>query len=222
MAFKLQTLRRWGRLASRAFVVASLVLALGFGAWVGVREFAANRLETAALWAAGGLDAEPSVTAALRLCGPVCPARAYEAASEAYVQLARRSSGHERAVLLAHARNMAEQGLARSPLSAEGWARLALIHAQEAGGRATPAAIEALKRSYAAAPYSRGSAKWRIAFCAAHWGEVTPALRAAALAEMTWLGKLNGGEAYDFITQIDDPFIRQLFEIRVLPPPPQD
>ena len=201
-------------------MIISLCLGLGLAGWVTFREYVADRIEAVALGSGrGGAADEAEVGRWLALCGAVCPARAHEAASQAYVRLALQSTGAARASRLTLARTAAEAGLRRNPLSSEAWARLALIGSQQAGGQATPVAIADLERSYGAAPFSRGASAWRIQFCANHWAALTPSLRKAALAEMTWLGEIKGGDAYRLLTEIRDPFVRQLFEIRVLPPP---
>jgi len=211
--------RPFGRLiqaAPRACILTGLILALALAGQVALHELAAARLQSAAQALGRGVDqSESTVTRWLALCGRRCPAQADEGAAAAYAELAAAFPAR-RERLLAQAEQTANLGLRRNPLSAEGWARLGMIRAARAGGRATPGVLRALRQSYAAAPYHRGAAQWRVSFCAAHWDEVTPQLRLAALAELAWLDTIDNGAAFAVRGRIEDPFVRELFEIRLL------
>jgi hypothetical protein len=215
----LQFLGRLSHALPKAFILFCLAGALVFAGWVSVRELAADRLEAVAqdiaLHRSSRVD-DPRIARWLQFCGADCPSRSYEAAAAADVALAFNAHGPVRDALLAQAERTTRQGLRRTPVSSEAWARLALILSERAGGAATPAVQQALQTSYDAAPYQKAAAQWRIAFCADHWPQITPALRKAALAEHEWLSRVDWGSAERLRAGIENPFLRDLFELELV------
>ncbi len=72
--------------------------------------------------------------------------------------------------------------IAAAPLSAAAWLRLAYISSRD--GRPLDAeALDAIERSYSVAPFGADVTAWRLTFLYDHWGELTPEIRAEAVAE---------------------------------------
>jgi hypothetical protein len=191
--------------------VAAVALGLVFTGWVAWREYAAQRLERMSFSLIAGFatgEKPADLDRWVALCGAQCPARGIEAAAAAKAALAGKAAGPARAALYADAEMLTRRGLARSPLSAEGWARLALILSAQAGDRATPAVLEALRTSYAAGAFSRGAAVWRIGFCGAHWTGLDAGLRQRASEELVWLAQVDPSLADAVAAQVHDPAAR--------------
>jgi hypothetical protein len=194
-----------------AAALAAAGLGLVFTAWVSWREYAAERLEHIAFNLIAGFatgDTPEDLDHWLSHCGPHCPARGVEAAAAAKAALAEKNAGPVRAALYAQAEILTRRALARSPLSAEGWARLAMILSARAGDRATPDALQALRDSYAAGAFSRGAAVWRIGFCGAHWTSLDADLRRHASEELVWLAGVDPSLADAVAAQARDPAAR--------------
>lgn len=82
---------------------------------------------------------------------------------------------------LAIARVETRRVLYQRPLDAGAWARLAWIADQDGD---VPAMLEALDRSYIAAPYGPEITEWRLVFVFNRWDVLTPELRRQALSEL--------------------------------------
>jgi len=196
----------WARRVRRG-LIAALLGALAFSGWTAWREWRAEQIEAMAhrlVAAVVAPGAEARLDSLIRACGVQCPARGLEAAAAAKAALAARASGEERLALYAEAELLARRGLARNPVSAEGWARLAMILSERAGGAPSPLAVGALRTSYSAAPFSRGAAVWRIGFCASHWPIIEPGLRRHAVDELVWLAGVDRSLAEHLVAQIQD------------------
>jgi hypothetical protein len=199
-----------------AGAIGAVGLGLVFTAWVAWREYAAERLESVGFNLVAGFatrDRPADLDRWLSLCGDQCPARGIEAAAAAKVALAVRSSGAAKAALYRDAEALTRRGLARSPLSVEGWSRLALILSARAGDRAVPQALDALRTSYAAGAFSRGAGVWRISFCGAHWTDLDADLRRRASEELVWLSTIDPSLAATVAAQARDPAARFALEL---------
>lgn len=71
--------------------------------------------------------------------------------------------------------------LADRPLDATAWARLAWIADQQGDAAAM---LDALDRSYVAAPHGPEVTAWRLQFCLDRWSDLTPELRRQARSEL--------------------------------------
>jgi hypothetical protein len=91
---------------------------------------------------------------------------------------------------LTRARIETRHTLSQRPLDAAAWARLAWIADQE--GR-EPAMLDALDRSYVAAPHGPEITEWRLGFAFDRWGRLTPELRAQVRAELAVAGATRPG-----------------------------
>lgn len=97
-----------------------------------------------------------------------------------------------------------DAGLALAPTAATSWLRIADLEVRQAG-QLTPRAVEALERSYDAAPLGPDVTAWRLTFLFERWGETTPNLRARALAEMhAWAGR-KGSPAPAMVEGLRNP-----------------
>lgn len=97
-----------------------------------------------------------------------------------------------------------EGGLALAPSAATSWLRIADLETRRANAL-TPRAIQALDRSYDAAPLGPDVTAWRLTFLFERWGETTPDLRARALAEMhAWAGR-KGSPAPAMVEGLRNP-----------------
>ncbi|MDO8408542.1 MAG: hypothetical protein Q7S93_00540 [Phenylobacterium sp.] len=74
-----------------------------------------------------------------------------------------------------------ERALAQAPYDPSAWLRLAYIDA--ADGALGPEGLQALERSYQLRPFDHYVAVWRVRFALEHWGDLTPAIRAAVKSE---------------------------------------
>lgn len=160
------------------------IAAFAFVGWVAAREATAEfivqhiqqRLE------AGG-PAAPYPSA----CLAPCPARAHEAMAAAEVRAFRESQARSSADSgLERARTHIRQSLARNPLFAANWSRLAQIQSYAAPDDAGQT-LATLATSYAAAPYDPAGAGFRIDYVLDHWSAAPRDLRRRALDESAWL-----------------------------------
>jgi hypothetical protein len=215
-----RTPRRVGGAVRVAQVIAVALLgaALIYSGWIAKREWAAEQIEAAAnRVAVGGAtdQASADLDRWLALCGADCPARGAEAAAAAKAALAARAQGARRAELYDEALALTHAALKRNPISAEGWARLAMILSEMRGGALTPEIARALRTSYSAAPFSRGAAVWRIGFCGSHWSDLAPDLRRHAVDELTWLSRIDPSLVREVIDRTGDPAAKFTFELAV-------
>ena len=210
--------RRAGGLLVRVLLVTALGGALVYSGWIAKREWAAERIETVARGLVGGVgpqDASVRLDRWLALCAADCPARGTEAAAAAKAALAARAKGAGRAQLYEEALTLTRTALKRNPISAEGWARLAMIRSEQADGRLTPEVADALRTSYSAAPFSRGAAVWRISFCASHWHGLDSGLRRHAVDELVWLSSIDRSLADAVVERVGNPAAKFAFELAV-------
>lgn len=80
------------------------------------------------------------------------------------------------------ARALANSAIRESAYNNVSRLRLVYIDATE-HGRPTAEGLKFLQQSYDLAPYDPHSASWRTLFVLEHWGDMTPAIRAAAQRE---------------------------------------
>ncbi|RZJ18776.1 MAG: hypothetical protein EON91_03785 [Brevundimonas sp.] len=104
----------------------------------------------------------------------------------------------DRALTEAHA------ALKLSPAAATVWLRVADLETRKAGGL-TPAALEALERSYEAAPLGPDVTLWRLTFLFERWRDLPAPLRQKAIAELSARSKTRARSSDDFADTIQDP-----------------
>lgn len=90
-----------------------------------------------------------------------------------------------------------------APLTATAWVRKAYIRRQQSD-RLDGEALDALERSYLAAPLGPDITRWRLRFMFECWPEVTPSLRARAIAELETFSRFHKG-SYALARSIHDP-----------------
>lgn len=78
--------------------------------------------------------------------------------------------------------------LDQGPLNAAAWAQIAYIEQSE-DAVLSQASLQALDRSYDAAPYGPDVTHWRVPFAYEHWLELPQPLRAKAIAELKTFSK---------------------------------
>lgn len=143
---------------------------------------ASIRLATAQNREQGGSPAEPADSG---------PARASLLNGLTLVQLAaRQTDPRERKALL----NQADAAFARAETGRPHWGDVTIgrVYGAVVAGRAmNPATIQAFARSYAQAPYVRGSVLWRLRYGALTWSRLDPATRNHVLDEAIWLSMLG-------------------------------
>lgn len=105
---------------------------------------------------------------------------------------------------LAFAETQTRTALAQAPMTATAWARLAYIE-QARTGRMTPAALDAMERSYAVAPFGPDVTNWRLRFLFESWTQLTPSLRTQAMDELRVLSRYRGGAARKLVEEIQNP-----------------
>ena len=91
-----------------------------------------------------------------------------------------------------------------SPGHPDGWARLAVIDALSHRGALTPAGVEALRRSYAAAPFEWRFHLARARFGYEHWPQLPSDVRAAVERETVETLPLSGHSPDAFVASIGD------------------
>jgi hypothetical protein len=124
-------------------------------------------------------------------CLPPCPARAHEAMAAEEVRAFRESATPSPAdPALVRAQAHIHRSLARNPLYAASWSRLAQIQAY-ASPDAPERALATLAISYQAAPYDPTGAGFRIDYVLSHWSAAPRPLRRKALDECVWLAGVN-------------------------------
>ena len=107
-------------------------------------------------------------------CGPECAAR------QLPVNLATQASA-------TRAKLSVQQELSSSPVSANAWLRLASIDSRLNNDTLGQPGLVALQNSYRFAPTDVTVSAARINFSFERWGQLTPSLRRAAIAEVTTL-----------------------------------
>jgi hypothetical protein len=204
-------LGRWGPFApgwrANSVAAAALAVALVFTGWICWREIAAQQIELIADDLASetfDASAPADLDRWIAICGPHCDSRGLEAASAAKAVLAAKAAGTAQQRLYDSAERLTRAALRRNPLSAEGWARLAMVLSARSPGPPSSETLAAVKKSFAAAPYSRGTSVWRIGYCGRHWNEIGPELRHAAAAELAWLALIDRSLAHDVVAHVAD------------------
>ena len=81
---------------------------------------------------------------------------------------------------------------------------MADLETRKAGGL-TPAALEALERSYEAAPLGPDVTTWRLTFLFERWRDLPAPLRQKAIAELGARAKTRARNADEFPDTIRDP-----------------
>ncbi len=200
-------------------MLAALLYVLGLSGWALEREWVVLRLQEAAgsAGAVPGLQALGEIDRRLAICGDGCPARASAAASAAKLALASRAAGAERRRLLGEAEALTRDALRAEPVSAEDWARLALVRHEAEDKRVGRDVLDDLKLSYGAAPFSREASAWRVGFCLRHWGALDRGLRDRALDELVWLGRIDAPLAEKLSHVASDPAAQLAVDLRLRP-----
>jgi hypothetical protein len=121
-------------------------------------------------------------------CLAPCPARAREAMAAEEVR-AYRESENRPAAGLSRAEADIRHALARSPLLAASWSRLAQI--QSYASPDPGPALATLAISYQAAPYDPTGAAFRVDYVLSHWAAAPRPLRRKALDESIWLASVK-------------------------------
>lgn len=98
----------------------------------------------------------------------------------------------------------AQAALALSPAAATAWLRVADLETRKAGGL-TAAALEALGRSYEAAPLGPDVTTWRLTFLFERWRDLPAPLRQKAIAELGARARVRARDADEFPDTIRDP-----------------
>lgn len=98
----------------------------------------------------------------------------------------------------------AQAALALSPAAATAWLRVADLETRKAGGLTT-AALEALDRSYEAAPLGPDVTTWRLTFLFERWRDLPAPLRQKAIAELGARARVRARDADEFPDTIRDP-----------------
>lgn len=98
----------------------------------------------------------------------------------------------------------ADAALKLSPAAATAWLRVADLETRKAGGL-TPAALEALERSYEAAPLGPDVTIWRLTFLFERWRDLPAPLRQKAIAELSARTRARARSSDDFADTIQDP-----------------
>lgn len=110
------------------------------------------------------------------MCGPSC--------LDAPIQKALLANDEKSFQYYRVARQSAMAQLAYSPFDAAAWLRIVLLEMHVADGRLTPSALDALRQSYVRAPVDATVAEWRIPLAFETWGQLSPDVRKAAVAEV--------------------------------------
>lgn len=98
----------------------------------------------------------------------------------------------------------AQAALTLSPAAATAWLRVADLETRKAGGL-TAAALEALDRSYEAAPLGPDVTTWRLTFLFERWRDLPAPLRQKAIAELGARARVRARDADEFPDTIRDP-----------------
>lgn len=102
--------------------------------------------------------------------------------------------------------------LADRPLDATAWARLAWIADQQGD----PAAmLDALDRSYVAAPHGPEVTAWRLQFCLDRWSDLTPELRRQARSELIVASRTRPALVRAVKESVSDPAGRMALSLTI-------
>jgi len=88
---------------------------------------------------------------------------------------------------LADRERAAARLLKADPASARSWALVSYMDWMRHGRRMTPAAINALDRSYTLSPFDHDVGPWRVNFALENWDQIGPDQRRLVMAEVGWL-----------------------------------
>ncbi len=113
-------------------------------------------------------------------------------------------------------RSLTRRTLSRRPLEAAAWARLAWL-ASRKGDRA--GMLDALDRSYAAAPYGPDITEWRLRFAFDRWSALTPGLRRQAQSELLVAKRTRPAMAAQVQDLVTDPSGRMAMALTTVDAP---
>jgi hypothetical protein len=146
-------------------------------------------------------------------CLAPCPARASEAMAAEEVRAFRESASRP-AGGLTRAEADIRHALARSPLLAANWSRLAQIQSYASPDDPGPA-LASLAISYQAAPYDPTGAAFRVDYVLSHWAAAPRPLRRKALDESRWLASVKPDVIDQLRAKPHDPAADYALELAV-------
>ncbi|MBR7619208.1 hypothetical protein JKL49_07380 [Phenylobacterium sp. 20VBR1] len=191
------------RSALRWLLGGALIAATGLGLVVVNQELSSARAEAATVRALGGPRPLPWEVGGDTFCVSDCPPRARAAIGvRLTTEAAAQSDPAQRRLKLAEAERQFAGALAARPDSGGWWAWVSYARALD--GRQA-AALDALTRSYVAAPFLPMEAAWRIRYGALNWDRLTPTVRAQVVNETVWMRDVDPTAATGLFTAFTDP-----------------
>lgn len=118
---------------------------------------------------------------------------------------------------LAEVERQTRATLTERPLDAAAWARLAWV-ADRRGD--TSAMLEALDRSYVAAPYGPEVTAWRLRFAFDRWPDLSPELRSQVRSELAVARRTRPRLVLEIETSVADPAGRMAMALTTEAAPP--
>ncbi|CAN7291502.1 hypothetical protein LJR225_001526 [Phenylobacterium sp. LjRoot225] len=198
---------------ARRLTTGAWIVAVAFVGLVAAREanaeFIVNRIQRQ-LETGGPAAPHPAP------CLSPCPARASEAIAAAEVRAFRESEAQSASdPTLSRAEAQVRQSLARNPLLAANWSRLAQIEAY-ASPNDSRQALATLAISYQAAPYDPTGAGFRIDYVLNHWSAAPRSLRRRALDEIIWLSSVKPDLLDQLRARPRDPAAQYALELAII------
>lgn len=160
---------------ARSLVIIAMAAGFLLSGYLAVREGQVRRVEALA---AAGRYREIVLTVSCRLG---CPARIRLALAVATDRLASKAPQDARTILIDQ--SLTDLNLLAASAATRAAALLEEVYALSLTPGRDTALLETFRQSYAAEPFNREAAVWRVAFAAAHWPQLDDATRRAALQE---------------------------------------
>jgi len=192
--------------ATAAATTVALIVVAALGAGVVRNEWLSAQSEAAVVRTLGGPAPLPWETPASEdVCAATaCPPRALAASGVQLLLTAEKvADPARRRGLIALAQDRLAGALAVRPSSGGWWAWVAYGRALDGDG--TASTLQALEKSYAAAPFLLREGPWRVRYGAANWRRLSPALRAAVIDEEVWMRDVDPPGAAMAIVAFTDP-----------------
>ena len=189
---------------TRWALAAVLGVAVALSVPVSLRQWSIARAEAWAARDLGGSPPPPWLPRPGTTCGAGCPPAAQVAGAVSLAAQAENlPSPARRKAAFREAERRLTAALAAQPASGSGWNWLG--YARLRGGRPLAAVVEALARSYGAAPFLIKEGPWRAQVVAVNWRLLAPDTQAHVVAEAVWLRQVDPAAFNHVVAAFADP-----------------
>lgn len=153
-----------------------------------------------------------------RFCRGACPVEAQVAGGGARAASAMRHVGVAREEGLREAEALLAAATRAEPINGDAWIQLAYAYVLHDLGP-SPRGQDALRRSYAAQPFSGKGGMWRIHFAGGYWPLLPTDLRRAAIEEARWRWSIHADERPAILEALPSPDARGVLMARIAASP---